>query len=1092
MKKTGLLKLSLLLVLALTMVLGLAACQKKIESMDVVRGEFPEVFARYGYADVTQLKLNIKFENGESATVGVTNDMVTGFSTATVGEFELTVNFAGHEATLPYKVVPSLNPALVFDSNGGSFIPASVTKYGEPAAEPEKDPYYEGHVFLGWFTEKEGGKEYDFSTVLYEDLTVYAHWDTATYRVNFTLDGKLLMAYVNVPYGNKIEKPADPKLDANCEFLGWFYKDEKVDFDKFVVTGNIEIVAKYQLKFEAFVEKLLADLEKEQADVNFYEKEDRDAVAALYTKAVAAIKAAKTREDAQEAYDGYEADLAAYNTYMDLLEAAFAKYDKANYFEATYESMKELVAGAIANMKAYKDGEQLPEEIYAEALEDLAEYPTKADEEKIVEALKESLIENLDAMISEENEVRYDEKNWKALNDLVNQTKKDLEGIKSMEALEEYLDKLTEKFEAIKEYIAADQLVEVYVAYNTLLQNEYWDEDAAELKAIYDEAMEALREYEKGAPNPETIAKQAIEAMDKVMTKAEDIEMGEAAKEVALRELKAYYGRLTEEHYTVENWKTITNIYTTGIEGIRLAQGTRAVAKAKADAMVNISKIDTIAYTEIMDTLIAAYKELAKEEYWDEDWAEVEYIYGEAVDAIREYVGGAPNPDTIAEQAIVAMQKVLTKAEDIEMGNTMKEGKIRELNMFYNGLNKLYYGQENWATVTHIYTTGIEGIRLAEGTRAVADAYGNAITDMKAVSESAYKADIVRLEEAFNAYVETDYFAEDYATIVEIYEEAATALFEYVGGAPNPETIADQAIAAMDKVMTKAEDIEVGNSQKEAALRELELFYNSLNELDYSIGNWNGINFTYANGVKKINKAKGTRAVAQAKADALDQLASVPKLTEEVVNAIAELKTAFEAYNAEDYFTEDYAAIVKIYSDAYDALRSYESGEPTPATIVEEAKEAMAAVNTKADDIEAGEAMKAEKLADLKAFYESLVEVYYSVENWETINKIYAAGLDGIRVAEGTKAVNAAYDNAVNGMKNVSELAHKELIKELFAAYNSYDANNYAEEDYKTLTNICIEALAALRAYVDGEPTPETILAQAKEAMAKVPTKPAE
>ena len=47
MKKTGLLKLSLLLVLALTMVLGLAACQLKIESMDVVRGEFPEVFARY-------------------------------------------------------------------------------------------------------------------------------------------------------------------------------------------------------------------------------------------------------------------------------------------------------------------------------------------------------------------------------------------------------------------------------------------------------------------------------------------------------------------------------------------------------------------------------------------------------------------------------------------------------------------------------------------------------------------------------------------------------------------------------------------------------------------------------------------------------------------------------------------------------------------------------------------------------------------------------------------------------------------------------------------------------------------------------------
>ncbi len=153
------------------MVLGLAACQLKIESMDVVRGEFPEVFARYAIYDVTQLKVRVTFDNGTTSTFNVTKDMVKGMATDKIGEFELTVTLYGREAKLPYKVVSTLSPAVIFDSNGGSFVGASVTDYGTPAKAP-KDPTMKGHTFLGWFTEKEGGKKFDFNTKIYEDIYV--------------------------------------------------------------------------------------------------------------------------------------------------------------------------------------------------------------------------------------------------------------------------------------------------------------------------------------------------------------------------------------------------------------------------------------------------------------------------------------------------------------------------------------------------------------------------------------------------------------------------------------------------------------------------------------------------------------------------------------------------------------------------------------------------------------------------------------------------------------------------------------------------------------------------------------------------------
>ena len=64
---------------------------------------------------------------------------------------------------------------MTFDSQGGSAVPSQTVPDGETVDEPT-DPTWDGHTFLGWFTESKGGESADFSQPLRQDTTVYAHW----------------------------------------------------------------------------------------------------------------------------------------------------------------------------------------------------------------------------------------------------------------------------------------------------------------------------------------------------------------------------------------------------------------------------------------------------------------------------------------------------------------------------------------------------------------------------------------------------------------------------------------------------------------------------------------------------------------------------------------------------------------------------------------------------------------------------------------------------------------------------------------------------------------------------------------------------
>lgn len=80
---------------------------------------------------------------------------------------------------------------VVFNSDGGTFVPAQSIKYGEKATKPA-DPTKDGYIFKGWFKDVNRTQPFDFDEEVITDITIlYAKWEydmTGKAQVEFVLD----------------------------------------------------------------------------------------------------------------------------------------------------------------------------------------------------------------------------------------------------------------------------------------------------------------------------------------------------------------------------------------------------------------------------------------------------------------------------------------------------------------------------------------------------------------------------------------------------------------------------------------------------------------------------------------------------------------------------------------------------------------------------------------------------------------------------------------------------------------------------------------------------------------------------------------
>jgi uncharacterized repeat protein (TIGR02543 family) len=115
---------------------------------------------------------------------------------------------------------------VVFSANGGSVSTKSKSVKNGDFYGSLPTPTYQDHaVFLGWFTEQEGGKQVLARDIvnLSENQTLYAHWKMNDYRVTFDPNGGTFSGPKSkiVTYGEVYGELPVPSL-THYVFQGWF------------------------------------------------------------------------------------------------------------------------------------------------------------------------------------------------------------------------------------------------------------------------------------------------------------------------------------------------------------------------------------------------------------------------------------------------------------------------------------------------------------------------------------------------------------------------------------------------------------------------------------------------------------------------------------------------------------------------------------------------------------------------------------------------------------------------------------------------------------------------------------------------------
>ena len=111
--------------------------------------------------------------------------------------------------------------SVAFDAQNETPIFLKEVAKGNVLEEPAT-PEREGHTFLGWFTDIQGGEKWDFASEVDTDLNLYARWEPIQLTVTVHTDpqGKDMVTH-QMPYGSYFELTPAPVV-AGYQFIDWF------------------------------------------------------------------------------------------------------------------------------------------------------------------------------------------------------------------------------------------------------------------------------------------------------------------------------------------------------------------------------------------------------------------------------------------------------------------------------------------------------------------------------------------------------------------------------------------------------------------------------------------------------------------------------------------------------------------------------------------------------------------------------------------------------------------------------------------------------------------------------------------------------
>ncbi len=141
---------------------------------------------------------------------------------------------------------------VIFNTNNGTKLPNQIIEQDSCATKP-LDPTKDGYVFKGWFTDLNYTTEFDFTTPITNNITLYAKWEEEPkdpnanyYTIEFETNGGSSIDSYDVIENSKIKLPTNPTKEG-YSLAGWF-TDEACTKEynwEGKVTSNVKLYAKW-------------------------------------------------------------------------------------------------------------------------------------------------------------------------------------------------------------------------------------------------------------------------------------------------------------------------------------------------------------------------------------------------------------------------------------------------------------------------------------------------------------------------------------------------------------------------------------------------------------------------------------------------------------------------------------------------------------------------------------------------------------------------------------------------------------------------------------------------------------------------------
>lgn len=181
------------------------------------------------------------------------------FNKVQAGQTAVTVEDVTATAEVIYCAKVLRHYTVTFNTNGGTDVNAQDVAYKGLATVPE-EPTKIGHVFAGWYADETFTTEFNFTTPITADTTVYAKWNKAIVTITFNIvkdwmvgGGTNETVPINIYYGDVVPAKAVPDTAVpGYTFDGWYLNGEPFDVATTPVTENITLDAAWHLnQFDA-------------------------------------------------------------------------------------------------------------------------------------------------------------------------------------------------------------------------------------------------------------------------------------------------------------------------------------------------------------------------------------------------------------------------------------------------------------------------------------------------------------------------------------------------------------------------------------------------------------------------------------------------------------------------------------------------------------------------------------------------------------------------------------------------------------------------------------------------------------------------